>query len=51
MTTHRTRTLAGALAAGLLATSAMAMAHDQKFEEMDTNGDGSATRGTGAGGH
>lgn len=43
MTTPRTRTLVCALAAGLLATSGMAMAHDQKFEEMDTNGDGVIT--------
>ena len=43
MTNPRTRTLAGAVAAGLLAASGIAMAHEQKFEEMDTDGNGVIT--------
>lgn len=39
--------LALAVAAGLLAMSGTAVAHDQKFEEMDTERTGAA----GAGGH
>ena len=40
MTNARSRTLVCAVAAGLLATSGLAFAHDQKFEEMDIDGNG-----------